>query len=159
MRLPGQVLHAVLQELEFTELHGLHQRTGQPLYCQGVFDAITMGELYRRIAFNHVPHDCGYWSGFKKLKNKMKSCRNEENPVIIFIFSILQYFIKNLLKLNKQQKEQKCCTYILTFVFLLFCLCVSRPECHSAGVSGQCVLDSIGWRRCDWPAASPSALV
>ncbi|KAM3616451.1 uncharacterized protein V6R79_018234 [Siganus canaliculatus] len=42
VRLPGQVLHATLQEWEFTELHDRHQTTGQPLYCQGVFDAITM---------------------------------------------------------------------------------------------------------------------
>lgn len=47
VRLPGQVLHATLQEWEFTELHNGHQTTGQPLYCQGVFDAITMGELRR----------------------------------------------------------------------------------------------------------------
>lgn len=45
VRLPGQVLHATLQEWEFTELHNERQTTGQPLYCQGVFDAITMGEV------------------------------------------------------------------------------------------------------------------
>ncbi|XP_041665238.1 matrix metalloproteinase-28 isoform X1 [Cheilinus undulatus] len=44
VRLPGQVLHAVLQESEFTELHNEHQTAGQPLYCQGVFDAITMDQ-------------------------------------------------------------------------------------------------------------------
>lgn len=44
VRLPGQVLHATLQEWEFTELHSEQQTTAQPLYCQGVFDAITMGE-------------------------------------------------------------------------------------------------------------------
>lgn len=44
VRLPGQVLHATLQEWEFSELHEGHETTGQPLYCQGVFDAITMGE-------------------------------------------------------------------------------------------------------------------
>ncbi|KAK5929216.1 hypothetical protein CgunFtcFv8_010466 [Champsocephalus gunnari] len=42
VRLPGQVLHAALQEWEFTELHDGPQSAGQPLYCQGVFDAITM---------------------------------------------------------------------------------------------------------------------
>lgn len=45
VRLPGQVLHAALQEWEFTEIHNGHQTTGQPLYCQGIFDAITMGEV------------------------------------------------------------------------------------------------------------------
>lgn len=45
VRLPGQVLHAALQEWEFRELHNGHETTGQPLYCQGVFDAITMGEV------------------------------------------------------------------------------------------------------------------
>lgn len=45
VRLPGQVLHAALQEWEFTELHNGHKTTGQPLYCQGIFDAITMGEV------------------------------------------------------------------------------------------------------------------
>ncbi|KAL6116282.1 mmp28 [Pungitius sinensis] len=44
VRLPGQVLHATLQEWEFTELHRGHETTGQPLYCQGVFDAITMDQ-------------------------------------------------------------------------------------------------------------------
>ncbi|CAJ1065666.1 matrix metalloproteinase-28 [Xyrichtys novacula] len=42
VRLPGQVLHATLHEWESTELHSGHQTAGQPLYCQGVFDAITM---------------------------------------------------------------------------------------------------------------------
>lgn len=45
MRLLGQILHATLQDLEFTELHNQHQGKGQPLYCQGVFDAITIGEI------------------------------------------------------------------------------------------------------------------
>lgn len=45
VRLLGQVLHATLQDLEFTELHNQHQGKGQPLYCQGVFDAITIGEI------------------------------------------------------------------------------------------------------------------
>ncbi|XP_022604151.1 matrix metalloproteinase-28 [Seriola dumerili] len=40
VRLPGQVLHATLQEWETTEL----KTTGQPLYCQGIFDAITMDQ-------------------------------------------------------------------------------------------------------------------
>ncbi|KAI3354377.1 hypothetical protein L3Q82_018901 [Scortum barcoo] len=44
VRLPGQVLHAALQEWEFTELHSRHQATGQPLYCQSVFDAITIDQ-------------------------------------------------------------------------------------------------------------------
>lgn len=44
VRLPGPVLHAALQEWELMELHGGHRTSGQPLYCQGVFDAITMGE-------------------------------------------------------------------------------------------------------------------
>ncbi|XP_026154248.1 matrix metalloproteinase-28 [Mastacembelus armatus] len=44
VRLPGQVLHARLQEWEFTELHNGHETTGQPLYCQGVFDAITVDQ-------------------------------------------------------------------------------------------------------------------
>nr|XP_040050885.1 matrix metalloproteinase-28 [Gasterosteus aculeatus aculeatus] len=44
VRLPGQVLHATLQEWEFSELHEGHETTGQPLYCQGVFDAITMDQ-------------------------------------------------------------------------------------------------------------------
>ncbi|XP_028429376.1 matrix metalloproteinase-28 isoform X2 [Perca flavescens] len=44
VRLPGQVLHTALQEWEFTEHNNGHQTTGQPLYCQGVFDAITMDQ-------------------------------------------------------------------------------------------------------------------
>ncbi|KAK2912630.1 matrix metalloproteinase-28 [Channa argus] len=44
MRLPGQVLHATLQEWEFTDLHRDHKTTGQPVYCQGIFDAITMDQ-------------------------------------------------------------------------------------------------------------------
>lgn len=44
VRLPGPVLHAALQEWELMELHGGHRTSGQPLYCQGVFDAIAMGE-------------------------------------------------------------------------------------------------------------------
>lgn len=38
-------------------------------------------------------------------------------------------------------------------------LCVCRPERHRAGVSGRCVLDGIARRRCERPAAPPSALV
>lgn len=45
VRLPGQVLHAALQEWEFSELQSRRDTPGQPLYCQGVFDAITMGEV------------------------------------------------------------------------------------------------------------------
>ncbi|KAM9318989.1 matrix metalloproteinase-28 isoform 2-T2 [Pholidichthys leucotaenia] len=44
VRLPGQVLHAALQEWEFTELQTRHETQGQPLYCQGVFDAITVDQ-------------------------------------------------------------------------------------------------------------------
>ncbi|XP_003968289.3 matrix metalloproteinase-28 isoform X1 [Takifugu rubripes] len=44
VRLLGQVLHATLQDLEFTELHNQHRGKGQPLYCQGVFDAITIDQ-------------------------------------------------------------------------------------------------------------------
>ncbi|XP_029028384.1 matrix metalloproteinase-28 [Betta splendens] len=44
VRLPGQVLHAALQEWELTELHRGQKSSGQPLYCQGVFDAITMDQ-------------------------------------------------------------------------------------------------------------------
>ncbi|XP_058489245.1 matrix metalloproteinase-28 [Solea solea] len=44
MRLPGQVLHAALQEWEFRELHDRHKSTDQPFYCHGVFDAITMDQ-------------------------------------------------------------------------------------------------------------------
>lgn len=43
VRLPGKVLHAALQEWEFNELQS--QNPGQPLYCHGVFDAITAGEV------------------------------------------------------------------------------------------------------------------
>lgn len=46
MRLPAQVLHAALQDWELAELHKGQKTTGQPLYCQGVFDAITMGEVF-----------------------------------------------------------------------------------------------------------------
>lgn len=45
MRLPGQVLHATLQELEFTGLQEQHRRQARPLYCQGLFDAIAVGEI------------------------------------------------------------------------------------------------------------------
>lgn len=44
VRLPGQVLHAKLRDWEFTELHTGQKPAGQPLYCQGAFDSITMGE-------------------------------------------------------------------------------------------------------------------
>ncbi|XP_068601834.1 matrix metalloproteinase-28 [Brachionichthys hirsutus] len=44
VRLPAQVLHATLQEWEFTELHNERRTAGQPLYCRGVFDAITMDQ-------------------------------------------------------------------------------------------------------------------
>lgn len=45
VRLPGQVVHTTLQEWEHTELQKGHKTTGQPLFCQGVFDSITVGEL------------------------------------------------------------------------------------------------------------------
>ncbi|KAK2847088.1 hypothetical protein Q5P01_010087 [Channa striata] len=44
VRLPGQVLYATLRKWEFTELHNEHKTTGQPVYCQGIFDAITMDQ-------------------------------------------------------------------------------------------------------------------
>ena len=79
VRLPGQVLHATLQEWEFTELHSRHEATGQPLYCQGIFDAITMGEVqiqyYQKKIFGHIPHGCDYRCGFKKIW-KIESCRS-----------------------------------------------------------------------------------
>uniref|UniRef100_A0A3Q2Q8L6 Matrix metallopeptidase 28 n=1 Tax=Fundulus heteroclitus TaxID=8078 RepID=A0A3Q2Q8L6_FUNHE len=49
VRLPGQVLHAALQEWEFTELQS--QNPGLPLYCQGVFDAITVDEKQTVLVF------------------------------------------------------------------------------------------------------------
>ncbi|XP_072248721.1 matrix metalloproteinase-28 [Leuresthes tenuis] len=44
VRLPGQALHAALQEWEFTELQKQRKNSGLPLYCQGAFDAITMDQ-------------------------------------------------------------------------------------------------------------------
>uniref|UniRef100_A0A3Q1HMR2 Peptidase metallopeptidase domain-containing protein n=1 Tax=Anabas testudineus TaxID=64144 RepID=A0A3Q1HMR2_ANATE len=44
VRLPGQVLHAKLRDWEFTELHTGQKPAGQPLYCQGAFDSITMDQ-------------------------------------------------------------------------------------------------------------------
>uniref|UniRef100_A0A3P9INJ4 Matrix metallopeptidase 28 n=1 Tax=Oryzias latipes TaxID=8090 RepID=A0A3P9INJ4_ORYLA len=44
VRLPGQVLHAALQQWELAELQSQSQTAGLPLYCQGVFDAITMDQ-------------------------------------------------------------------------------------------------------------------
>lgn len=41
VRLPGQLLHTVLKQWEHTEPP---QNSHQPLYCQGVFDAITMDQ-------------------------------------------------------------------------------------------------------------------
>lgn len=56
VRLPGQVLHSALQEWEFTETRtGLHT-TGQPLYCQGVFDAITMDQNDTVLVFRGGVH-------------------------------------------------------------------------------------------------------
>lgn len=49
VRLPGQVLHTALQEWEFTELQS--QNPGLPLYCQGVFDAITADEEQTVVVF------------------------------------------------------------------------------------------------------------
>lgn len=45
MRLLGQALHATLQELEFPELRLEGPSKGRPRYCQGLFDAITAGEI------------------------------------------------------------------------------------------------------------------
>lgn len=45
VRLPGEVLHAALQEWEFMDVHMSDESSGLPLYCHsGVFDAITAGE-------------------------------------------------------------------------------------------------------------------
>ncbi|XP_054649734.1 matrix metalloproteinase-28 isoform X1 [Dunckerocampus dactyliophorus] len=42
VRLPGEVLHAALQEWEFMDVLNRRQSNGLPLYCQsGLFDAIT----------------------------------------------------------------------------------------------------------------------
>uniref|UniRef100_A0A3Q2CMU8 Matrix metallopeptidase 28 n=1 Tax=Cyprinodon variegatus TaxID=28743 RepID=A0A3Q2CMU8_CYPVA len=49
VRLPGKVLHAALQEWEFNELQS--QNPGQPLYCHGVFDAITADEKQTVLVF------------------------------------------------------------------------------------------------------------
>ncbi|XP_057694947.1 matrix metalloproteinase-28 isoform X4 [Corythoichthys intestinalis] len=43
VRVPGEVLHAALQEWELMDLHKGHKSNGLPLYCQsGMFDAITV---------------------------------------------------------------------------------------------------------------------
>lgn len=44
MRVLGPVLQATLQDLELREVQEV-QGHGAPLYCQGVFDAITVGEV------------------------------------------------------------------------------------------------------------------
>nr|XP_020473871.1 matrix metalloproteinase-28 [Monopterus albus] len=51
VRLPGQVLHATLQKWEFTELHNEPTSTGQPLYCHGMFDAITVDQKEMVLVF------------------------------------------------------------------------------------------------------------
>ncbi|CAB1347499.1 unnamed protein product [Coregonus sp. 'balchen'] len=43
MRLTGQAFSSALQEWEEAEVPEGHPEMAQPLYCQGVFDAITMG--------------------------------------------------------------------------------------------------------------------
>ncbi|XP_076002708.1 matrix metalloproteinase-28 [Genypterus blacodes] len=43
-RLPGQVLHDALLELELAEIPSRHQDAEPPLYCQGAFDAISMDQ-------------------------------------------------------------------------------------------------------------------
>ncbi|XP_077421164.1 matrix metalloproteinase-28 isoform X1 [Vanacampus margaritifer] len=43
VRLPGEALHAALQEWEFMDVHMSDKSSGLPLYCQsGVFDAVTV---------------------------------------------------------------------------------------------------------------------
>lgn len=68
MRLLGQVLHATLQDLELTELR--HQSRGQPLYCQGVFDAITIGEIHVEV-LSLFPSDIGF-GAYINLENLYK---------------------------------------------------------------------------------------
>lgn len=68
----GQVLHATLQDLEFTELHNQHQGKGQPLYCQGVFDAITIGEIYMEV-LSLCSSVIGTWNGSLNQENLYKS--------------------------------------------------------------------------------------
>ncbi|KAM6933543.1 matrix metalloproteinase-28 [Xenentodon cancila] len=58
VRLPGQVLHAALQEWEFSELQSQRDTPGLPLYCSGAFDAITMDQSGTVLVFRGGM----YWS-------------------------------------------------------------------------------------------------
>ncbi|XP_028321572.1 matrix metalloproteinase-28 [Gouania willdenowi] len=51
VRLPGQVLHAVLQEWELIELQSRPEALGKPVYCQNVFDAITIDQNQSVLVF------------------------------------------------------------------------------------------------------------
>lgn len=59
MRLLGQDLHAALGELELSELQRQRKGNAGPLYCQGLFDAITVGEIL--IQLPHLPHLQLFW--------------------------------------------------------------------------------------------------
>lgn len=61
VRLPGQILHATLQEWEFTELQSGQENPAQPLYCQGIFDAITIDQNETVLVFRGSV----YWTVMK----------------------------------------------------------------------------------------------
>ncbi|XP_037124474.1 matrix metalloproteinase-28 isoform X1 [Syngnathus acus] len=59
VRLPGEVLHAALQEWEFMDVHKADEGSGPPHYCRsGVFDAITVDPNGTVMVFR----GSAYWS-------------------------------------------------------------------------------------------------
>lgn len=79
MRLPGQVLNAALQEWEFTELRS----PGLPLYCQGVFDAITLGKYCQDIQLHERDHLLMYSGSVMFVV-----CPDETKTVLVFRGSV-----------------------------------------------------------------------
>lgn len=55
MRLLGPVLQAALQELDLAELQEERRSQGGPLYCRGLFDAITVGGSHQLVCFWLLP--------------------------------------------------------------------------------------------------------
>lgn len=87
VRLLGQVLHATLREWEFSELHNENQIAGQPLYCRGVFDAITIGEVQFKYGKRKTSRNIiQVWTGTEQNKTGSLFCVDPAQNETVLVF-------------------------------------------------------------------------
>lgn len=91
VRVLGRVLRATLQELELAELHNRPQSNGWPLYCQGLFDAITIGEVPIEVFSSCLSSALMFWllqSFFKSGKSAQTKDESVVSLTSVFPFNL-----------------------------------------------------------------------